>query len=433
MKFGSLLNSPLRTRFLLGMGMMLVPLVALAIGAVVTLQATLKALDDVVEEATTEIAPILRLQVLIHKADTLVHDFLLTGDRGIPERYQAASRSVDEAFHAAEAAPYGLAEERTSIKAAHQEWRGADDLSRSFFAEDRPGGTSSGGADNRRLDLHTEKAMEFLNQVLKPAQMEMAARLSLAQAARQRGLALTGLVFVVGLAAAISIGTVLARSILRPICLLEEGARHFGAGDLAHRLLITREDELGQLEKTFNAMAENLAKDKKILEELSTHDGLTGLSNYRAFHRRLTEEVQRSLRYEHPFSLLILDVDSFKLVNDTYGHLAGDEALRGLAQAIRGEVRPVDEVARYGGEEFAILLPETPAAGAIAMAERLRHVVAAQPIGIGSGRKLNLTVSIGLATYPDDADAEGPLIAAADQALYAAKNGGRNRVCRGGK
>ena len=237
-------------------------------------------------------------------------------------------------------------------------------------------------------------------------------------------------VFVVGLGVAIVVGSALARSILSPLGVLEAGAARFGAGDRSYRVSLATRDELEQLGHAFNAMAENLAKSQKMLEELSALDGLTGLFNYREFHRRLAEEAQRSWRYDRPFSLLILDIDGFKGVNDTYGHLAGDEALRGIAVLIRREVRPVDEVARYGGEEFAILLPETPAPGAFAMAERIRDIVATQPITIAPGRTVGLTVSIGVATYPHDADSEEKLIGAADQALYAAKNAGRNRVCQ---
>jgi len=190
------------------------------------------------------------------------------------------------------------------------------------------------------------------------------------------------------------------------------------------------QDELAQLGRTFNAMADKLARSQAMLRELSTHDSLTGLANYREFHRHLAEEAERSQRYGRSFSLLMLDIDHFKTINDTFGHLAGDKALRALAALIRGEVRPTDLVARYGGEEFALVLPETAGPGALTLAERLRVRVAGHAVALTADQTISLTVSIGLASYPEDKDSVQTLVSAADQALYIAKSAGRNRVCR---
>jgi diguanylate cyclase (GGDEF)-like protein len=179
-------------------------------------------------------------------------------------------------------------------------------------------------------------------------------------------------------------------------------------------------------------MAEELEKDRQALRELSARDPLTGLSNHREFFRLLREETQRSQRYRHPLSLLMIDLDYFKRVNDTYGHPAGDRVLCAVAGIIRRELRQVDHVARYGGEEFAVILPETAVSEALAIASRIRQAVAARPLAISEGEGVELTISIGLAVFPDDAAAEEGLVEQADQALYAAKAAGRNRVCRSG-
>jgi len=162
--------------------------------------------------------------------------------------------------------------------------------------------------------------------------------------------------------------------------------------------------------------------------ELAKTDTLTGLDNRREFQRRLDGEIERSRRYARPLSLLMLDIDHFKVINDTYGHPAGDEVLRTLAGLIRRALRPADQPARYGGEEFAVILPETPAAGAHAVAERLRGAIAAAPFALGAGTTVYPTVSIGVAGFLEDADAGPALVAAADRALYAAKKAGRNCV-----
>jgi diguanylate cyclase (GGDEF)-like protein len=429
-----LLHTSLRARFILGMGVMLLPLVVLAVAASFSLQRVIVAFDDVVQEAFEEIALISRLQLLIRRAKIVMHDHFILGlnDREGPQRFLDLSRQVERGFEDANTARFDLVNERVLIRSAQEEWQRAQTIGRAILAIPNPVRDPAALKELARLDAYLEQAQDMLDQVRNLAQGEMTEQLGVAYSVRRRALLVIVLVFMVGFGTAAIVGRALALSVLRPLRVLEEGTNRFGNGDLSHRVSLAGQDELGHLGGTLNDMAEKLAKSQKALEDLSVQDGLTGLFNYREFHRRLTEEVQRSRRYGRPFSLLILDIDDFKAVNDTYGHLAGDETLRALAALIRREVRPVDEVARYGGEEFAILLPETSGPGAFAMAERIRDIIATHPLPIAAERTVALTVSIGTATYPEDADAEERLIAAADHALYTAKNGGRNRVCRGG-
>src|SRR5690242_17853702 len=161
-----------------------------------------------------------------------------------------------------------------------------------------------------------------------------------------------------------------------------------------------------------------------VCEEAAFTDHLTGLANRRRFERQLDREVSRVLRYEHPFSLLMLDVDSFKNLNDTYGHDAGDEAIRRLARVLREGTRGIDLAARIGGEEFAVLLVETSKDGAVEVAERLRLAIRALEI---PGAE-QITASFGVAECPSDAQTASDLLKAADVALYEAKRNGRDRV-----
>jgi diguanylate cyclase (GGDEF)-like protein len=171
-----------------------------------------------------------------------------------------------------------------------------------------------------------------------------------------------------------------------------------------------------------------IERDERALEELAMRDGLTGLYNHRTFDSILGREITRAQRFKHPLSLLMLDIDYFKRVNDSYGHQAGDEILRGLSAVIGQLARGVDSVCRYGGEEITIVLPETALEGAAIAAERIRSTVENHPFDIGGGKNIPLTVSIGVAAFPAQAATAEALVAAADQALYGAKEGGRNRA-----
>ncbi|HUL59868.1 MAG TPA: diguanylate cyclase [Anaeromyxobacteraceae bacterium] len=162
-------------------------------------------------------------------------------------------------------------------------------------------------------------------------------------------------------------------------------------------------------------------------ERLATTDGLTGLLNHRTFQARLDEVLAQARRYGKRASLLLCDIDHFKVVNDTYGHPIGDQVLRGVARILAREARTTDLTARYGGEEFAILMPETDPAGAAVIAERIRERVAAQVFETGQG-PVRVTLSLGVAGHPEDADRKTTLVERADACLYRAKREGRNRT-----
>jgi two-component system cell cycle response regulator len=172
--------------------------------------------------------------------------------------------------------------------------------------------------------------------------------------------------------------------------------------------------------------AESLTRAKlyEATERLATTDGLTGLANRRTFNATLDQRLKESARYNRPLSLLLLDIDHFKKVNDTHGHPAGDAVLRGVAKIVQKAARDTDVAARYGGEEMALILPETDARGALAIAERLRKLIEASSHPTEQGA-LKVTVSIGISTGGAQAS---DLIDRCDRALYKAKKSGRNRV-----
>jgi len=202
--------------------------------------------------------------------------------------------------------------------------------------------------------------------------------------------------------------------------------RHLGRQTL--NLLISR-DRMGQLiEEAENTNAQLAAANAK-LERLANIDGLTGIANRRSFDASLARCWRQGLREPGPLSLLLLDIDHFKLFNDSRGHQAGDECLRQIARTVEQTARrPEDHVARYGGEEFVVILPDTDAAGATAVAERIRATIAALMIPHPLSGAGFVTASIGVATYRPRGDQHPEImLALADEALYEAKLAGRNR------
>lgn len=192
-----------------------------------------------------------------------------------------------------------------------------------------------------------------------------------------------------------------------------------------------REDEMAQINRQLLEQNQLLQQLNSALELLAANDALTGLANRRTLMALGGNEYKRTLRFDHPLSVLVVDIDLFKPVNDVWGHLAGDRVICAVAQACAARKRSgVDIAARFGGEEFVIVLPETDSASALRMAESLRCEVEAMQVAIDGGCTfLSVTVSIGVATLQQGADPDfESLVNRADKALYRAKEAGRNTV-----
>jgi len=265
-------------------------------------------------------------------------------------------------------------------------------------------------------------------------------------------IAITNQIFIVDVCV-ILLFSVLAyqitRAIMQPIEALSQGARRIASGQVDYQIPLPAndDDELGLLTRAFNSMMgklrsnqleieqdrirlaeknEELQRANEILAQLSITDGLTKLHNHRYFQDHLSREVKRVGRTKAPLSLILLDIDDFKLLNDTHGHAAGDEVLISLASIMNDSARESDLIARYGGEEFVILMPNTDLAGAVHLAEKIRMTVESTRLIIGDNMKpVDITISLGVSLYKGN---RREFFAEADRALYRAKAAGKNCV-----
>ncbi|GAB3192709.1 GGDEF domain-containing protein [Hydrogenophaga aquatica] len=253
--------------------------------------------------------------------------------------------------------------------------------------------------------------------------------------------AITGL----GLLLAGVLSTLIASSVTGPIANISHVVARIGEGELGARADVQRSGALATLASGINAMAaqvamtqehlrqqvnlatDELRKQKEAAELAARIDPLTGVASRRAFTEIAETEIQRALRYRLPLAMVMVDIDHFKTVNDTYGHMTGDAVLAAFARAISQEVREVDVVGRLGGEEFVVLLPNISGLEAVQVAERMRLSVATSEMLV-NGEQLRYTASFGVAEFDPKELSLSSFLSRADDALYRAKRNGRNRV-----
>jgi diguanylate cyclase (GGDEF)-like protein len=200
--------------------------------------------------------------------------------------------------------------------------------------------------------------------------------------------------------------------------------------DMAKRVsLKTKILEVKNIENYFNKMLDSIQDYYEKLQELSDRDYLTGLYNRRKFEEFLGYEIKRSVRHDHKFTILMIDLDNFKYINDTYGHASGDLVLKEVTQIFGKNLRNADILARLGGDEFAVILPETPYESGYAVVEKLRSRLEATPISLMFDH-ITLTASFGIAEYPEQGENIESLLTGSDLAMYKAKRSGKNTIAR---
>ena len=400
---------------------MLVPILLMSGASYFLFQRIMNTFDRVVEEALNEMVPVHELRYLLIQSAMPPNDYLIHGNKSERDEYERLSKQVDVELEKLRRTSSLMDEQRKIIKQLQVKWEENKQHARAILVTANPVGNLVLAQRMETYDEEVTALSTLLHQIDAIVHQELDEYQS--QAAYEHKTLLFSHVLLLGLGILIVIlaSAFLAKNILVPLKILQQGTRSLGSGDLRSRIVLEADDELGSLATTFNSMADEL-------EKLATRDELTGLLNKREFERLLDEELNRSLRYGQPMSMLMIDLDHFKSVNDQYGHPVGDKVLQIFAAFVIKQLRPSDHGVRFGGEELAIILPQTDQNNAELVAERIRTAIERNPVHIDNQTQIKLTVSIGVATCPLDSNRADLLISASDQALYAAKHAGRNRV-----
>jgi diguanylate cyclase (GGDEF)-like protein len=417
----------LRSWIALGMTITVLPLATAAVvGYLMLNRGIIASFQDITTRQRDQIDPTQRLRLLLLDAATPLDDFMDEGDPLQPAAYRIARERVEAMFVDVHAAMRSAPELRALVERARDDWTAADRLAAEGLSVRRAPGDPHGAALMDGFHGLTAAAVDKLGVVYDDLVSDLrndhdAVLRELEQSKRLALLAAAVSVFAI-ITGAILIGRVIAGSVER----LVSGAELFAAGDRDHRIDVQVPPELHQVAEEFNRMIGRIRASEDALADLARRDSLTLLLNRRAFDESLVEMFARQQRFGERFALLILDLDRFKHINDTYGHGVGDDVLRTAAQAMAADLRPFDRLFRIGGEEFSVILPGNDSAAALLVAERLRQTVAAHPITVG-GITIQATVSVGVAAATIGSQS-ATLISAADAALYRAKAAGRNQV-----
>ena len=402
----------LERRLILALTAMLLPLVAVAGAGVMTFRSSVAALEDFRDETVGESKPIESVRELLVRADDVGENYVEKDDRAMGRRFKKLSSRIDRGF--AELATLSSPQERRVAASARARWKQA------FAAANTAASLPSGRYGVKLDEFHDviDEAGSLVADAYSLNLNQVADEISSVQQRERRQLWTALAILVISSIAAGLLSRRVYRSITTPLALLERAATQFGSDELSHRISVTGDDELARVSHAFNDMAGKLQRSTDELHSQARHDPLTGLPNRTLFIERMEHAIARSDRSGTHFSVLYLDLDGFKEVNDNFGHEAGDELLVTVSERLRASLRAEDTAARLGGDEFAVLLEGAGLSGAIETARRLTRTFSTT--WAITAAEVPIAFSIGVAIR-QDGEGIDQLLRQADAAMYAAK------------
>jgi diguanylate cyclase (GGDEF)-like protein len=408
-------RASLAHRLLWALVAMLLPLLALVAMGMASFQSSIAALEQFRKETVEEATVIEGLRDRLTNADDMGEDLIENGEPLSSGEFNTLVQQINAGFE--DLSAMDARTERLLVVEARKTWALA------FTALENAGRPSNASADDMLDPFHDniDTALSSLADLHSYQGTQVANEIRSLRGREQTQLLTAAGALVAGLLLAGALAWRLRRSITRPLHELETAAATFGADDYAHRVVVSGDDELARLGRAFNSMAAKLQKSRAELEHHALHDGLTGLPNRALFMERLEHALARAHRRQSPVSVLYVDLDDFKTVNDTLGHEAGDRLLIVCSERLRTCVRAEDTVARLGGDEFGILLEDT-GENAAAAAERI--ILAFRSVWPVTTGQVAVKASVGVATLNGEAEVD-LLLRQADAAMYAAKAQGK--------
>jgi diguanylate cyclase (GGDEF)-like protein len=416
----------LRTRILASIILLLVPTAVLMLNAYNDIRRNVDTMERMIDTPMQEIEFANRLKYQIIQTELPFSQYLNRGEVGDREVFIRLSVEIDRNFENSLAAVSDPAQSDL-VKLAKAEWLGAKALGEKLMTKTDipPFDELSNRMDE--FSRHLSRSIAVLDDMANSARAQIGEVRFTAQQEEWESITSLAVIFGIGILLAFFEAFALQQSVLTPIKRLEQTVQKYSQGDLSSRANLKADAEFTHLASAFNLMAERFSNMQSEIDYLSIHDNLTGLYDSTKFHEEMNVEMQRAKRHKREFSLLLIDIDGFNQVNKTYGRLVGDSVLCSVAMQISSAIRPTDIACRYNDDDFAVILSETAAQGAKETAERMAAAISENPINIGDGKMLKVSISVGISTYPIDADIESALFATAAKAMESARNA-RNHV-----
>lgn len=403
-----------RQRMMAIIAVLLLPLAVLSAVSMVVLNEQEMAFRDSVEESIHGLLPLTTLEYYLQQA--LVDELLAESKDSVPD-FASLTQNIDKSFSS-----IGVGMDNTDVPKkvlddAQKSWREARPAVRRLVQQ-----VHSQHVTDAATTLHTRAELEQAIHDVSSARVSLSnvLRVRYERAATQRKSQLHWLVWlwVITLTAAVLLAMIFLRSLLRPLQALTDAARGINGGQMGVRVDAGGRDELAVLADCFNRMTANWETTQANLKTEAIRDPLTGLLNRRGILSRLDAELELHKQRGQPLSVLAMDLDRFKFINDHYGHSMGDRALAWVAETLRGILRENDHLGRHGGDEFIAVLPLTSHAKALEIALRIGTVVREA----AAREEAYPEITIGVATLPEDGDRAKSLLEAADARLYAQKH-----------